>query len=265
MGRWVHPVAAAGFSSAADVYERARPSYPPTAVEWIAKRAALGPGRTVLDLGAGTGKLTRLLVPTGARVIAVEPLAEMRAKLEEVLPGVVALEGTAEDLPLGDGAVDVIACAQAFHWFNLALALPELHRVLADDGLLVLVWNTRDLDDSLQGAIEALLGPHRGAVSAQFDDGWRALVESSRLFGPVERRSFVFEQLVTVEDVVGRAASTSFVAAMPDAEREVLLEQVRGLAAGRDEPFSFPYRTEVFAIPRSSDRVQIEGGTPNEG
>ena len=183
MSRWVHPVAAAGFSSAADVYERARPSYPPAAVAWIAERAALGPGRTVLDLGAGTGKLTRLLVPTGARVIAVEPLAEMRAKLEEVVPGVVALEGTAEDLPLGDGAVDVVTCAQAFHWFNLELALPELHRVLAEGGLLVLVWNTRDLDDPLQGAIEALLGPYRGAVSAQFDDGWRAIVEASRLFG----------------------------------------------------------------------------------
>jgi SAM-dependent methyltransferase len=265
MSRWVHPVAAAGFSSAADVYERARPSYPAQAVAWIAERASLGPGRTVLDLGAGTGKLTRLLVPTGARVIAVEPLAEMRAKLEEVLPGVVALEGTAEDLPLGAGAVDVIACAQAFHWFNLELALPELHRVLADDGLLVLVWNTRDLDDSLQGAIEALLGPHRGSVSPQFDDGWRPAVESSGLFGPVERQSFLYEQLVTVDDVVGRVASTSFIATMPDAEREVILERVRGLAAARDEPFSFPYRTEVFAIPRSSDRAGNEGGTPIEG
>jgi SAM-dependent methyltransferase len=251
----VHPVAAAGFASAADVYERARPSYPPAAVEWIAQRASLGPGRTVLDVGAGTGKLTRLLVPTGARVIAVEPLAEMRAKLEEVVPGVVALEGTAEDLPLGDGSVDVVTSAQAFHWFNLELALPELRRVLAVDGLLVLVWNTRDLGDPLQGAIEALLGPYRGTVSAQFDDGWRAIVESSRLFGAIERRTFVFDQLVTAADVVGRVESTSFVAAMPEAEREALLEQVRGLTAGREEPFSFPYRTEVFAIPRSSDRV----------
>jgi SAM-dependent methyltransferase len=159
----------------------------------------------------------------------------------------------------------VVTCAQAFHWFNLDLALPELHRVLAADGLLVLVWNTRDLGDPLQGAIEALLGPYRGAVSAQFDDGWRAIVESSKLFGPIERSTFVFEQLVTVADVVGRVESTSFVAAMPEIERAALLEQVRGLAAGRDEPFSFPYRTEVFAIPRSSDRVSKEGGTPNEG
>ena len=265
MNRWVHPVAAAGFSVAAEVYERARPSYPPASVAWIAERTALGTGRTVLDLGAGTGKLTRLLVPTGARVVAVEPLAEMRAKLAEVLPGVEALEGTAEDLPLPDGAVDVITCAQAFHWFNLDLALPELHRVLADDGLLVLVWNMRDLVDPLQGAIEELLSPYRRAVSAQFDEAWRPQLEASQLFGAVERRSFVFEQLVTGDDVVGRVASTSFVAAMPRADRDLLLAQVRGLVGDRDRPFVFPYRTEVFAIPRMSDRGRSAGGTPNNG
>jgi SAM-dependent methyltransferase len=251
----VHPVAAAGFSSAADVYERARPSYPPAAVAWIAERASLGPGRTVVDLGAGTGKLTRLLVPTGARVIAVEPLAEMRAQLEAVLPGIESLDGTAEEIPLPDGSVDVITCAQAFHWFNLELAVPELARVLADDGLLVLVWNTRDLGESLQGAIEALLGPARGAVSVQFDLGWMPPLEAAPGFGPAERRTFEFGQLVTREGVVDRVASTSFVAAMPQAEREVLLDQVRRLVAGREEPFSFPYQTEVFAIPRTSDRA----------
>jgi SAM-dependent methyltransferase len=247
-------VAAAGFSSAADVYERARPSYPAAAVEWIAERTSLGPGRTVLDLGAGTGKLTRLLVPTGARVIAVEPLAEMRAQLEDVLPGIESLDGTAEEIPLPDGSVDVITCAQAFHWFNVELAVPEVARVLADDGVLVLVWNTRDLGDSLQGAIESLLGPARGAVSVQFDLGWLPPLEAAPGFGPVERRTFELAQLVTREGVVDRVASTSFVAAMPQAERDALLEQVRGLVAGRKEPFSFPYRTEVFAIPHTRDR-----------
>jgi SAM-dependent methyltransferase len=255
----VHPVAAAGFSAAAEVYERARPSYPPAAVAWISERAALAPGRTVLDLGAGTGKLTRLLVPTGARVIAVEPVAEMRAKLREVMPGVEALEGTAEDLPLPDGAVDVVTCAQAFHWFNLELAVPELYRVLADDGLLVLVWNTRDLGDPLHGAIEALLSPARGAVSVQFDEGWLPPLEAADGFGAVERRTFMFEQLVTREDIVDRVASTSFVAAMPQDERDALLAQVRGLVADRDGPFSFPYLTEVFAIPRLSDRGRSVG------
>ena len=215
----MHPVAAAGFASAADVYERARPSYPPEAVAWIAERARLGPGRTVLDVGAGTGKLTRLLVPTGARVIAVEPLAEMRAKLEEVVPGVVALEGTAEELPLGDGAVDVVTCAQAFHWFDLELALPELHRVLrptvcscSSGTCATSAIRSRARSRSCSALTAA---PSRRSSTT-------AGARSSRRRGssaPIERRTFGFDQRVTVADVVGRVASTSFVAAMPEAER----------------------------------------------
>ena len=267
----MHPVAAAGFSSSAggansSAYGdggamflgfmvatlglKLRMTDVPDSTSWmIPVLLLLGPGRTVLDLGAGTGKLTRLLVPTGARVIAVEPLAEMRAKLKEVLPGVEAVDGTAEELPLPDGSVDVITCAQAFHWFDLESALPELHRVLAVDGLLVLVWNKRDVGDPLHRAIEGLLGPHRDAISGQFLEGWRARVEASPLFGPVERRLFQFDQLVTRDDVVGRVASTSFVAAMPRAGRESVLVQVRALVADREEPFAFPYQTEIFVIP----------------
>src|SRR2546421_8267168 len=128
----MHPVAAAGFASAADVYERARPSYPEEAVAWMAERTGLVAGRTVVDVGAGTGKLTRLLPATGARVIAIEPVAEMRAKLD----GIDALDGTAEDLPLSNGCADVVTVAQALHWFDLDRALPELHRVLRPDGYL---------------------------------------------------------------------------------------------------------------------------------
>jgi SAM-dependent methyltransferase len=263
--RWVNPVAAAGFSSAADVYERARPSYPAAAVAWLAERAKIGPGRTVIDLGAGTGKLTRLLVPLGARIVAVEPLAEMRAKLEEVLPAVESLDGTAEDIPLPDGAADVVTCAQAFHWFNFELAFPELHRVLADDGLLVLVWNhLRELDDELQGAIEGVLAPHRTAEPGRPDDLWRPRLTASKLFGAVEQKSFVFEQQLSRADIVDRVASTSFVAALPPADREVLLGQVGKVVAGYAEPIGFPYRTDVFVSPRAGARRGDVGGSPNE-
>src|SRR5947208_10781774 len=120
----VHP-AAAGFARAAGVYERARPEYPPEAVAWLVDRLDLPPGRVVVDVAAGTGKLTRLLVPSGARVVAVEPLAEMRAQLEEAVPSVEALEGTAEALPLADDFADAVTVAAAFHWFRAAEALPE--------------------------------------------------------------------------------------------------------------------------------------------
>ena len=258
----MHPVAAAGFASAADVYERARPSYPAAAVAWIAERAALGPGRTVLDLGAGTGKLTRLLVPTGARVIAVEPLAEMRAKLEEVVPGVVVLEGTAEDLPLGDGSIDVVTCAQAFHWFDLDLALPELHRVLAADGLLVLVWNTRDLDDPLQGAIEELLGPYRSVVSAPVR---RRLAREARVVAVVRSGRAADVRLRAAGDRRRRRRTGRIDVVRRGAARgraEVLLERVRR-PRGRSRRSRSRFPTAPRSL-RSLDRV-IEPCDPRVG
>jgi SAM-dependent methyltransferase len=261
----VHPVAAAGFGAGADVYERARPSYPAEAVDWLAERTGLGPGRTVVDVGAGTGKLTRLLPATGARVIAVEPVPEMRAKLIEVISGVEALEGTAENLPLPDGTADVIVVAQAFHWFDHERALPELHRVLRPSGYLALVWNMRDLEDSVQAGVDALLRSVRKSVDGYPAGSWRESLERSLLFGQREERLFRFEQWFTAADLADRVASTSFVATMPAPEREELLARVRSLADGLPEPFPFPYQTEVQVIPRSSDRGGNERGTSVKG
>jgi ubiquinone/menaquinone biosynthesis C-methylase UbiE len=257
----MHPVAAAGFASAADVYERARPSYPEEAVAWMVARTGLRPGVTVVDVGAGTGKLTRLLPSSGARVIAVEPVTEMRAKLH----GFEALDGTAESLPLGDASADVITVAQALHWFDLDRALPEFHRVLRPGGHLALFWNSRDLDDPLQNGVEELLRPIRGTVATQLERAWRKPLDRSSLFGPVEERSFRYEQQFTADDLCDRVASTSFVATLSPVEREELLVRVRALTHGLAEPFPFPYKTEVYVIPRTSDRGVFERGTSNEG
>lgn len=248
----VHPIAAAGFGAAADVYERARPSYPAEAVEWIAARTGLDRGHTVVDVGAGTGKLTRLLVATHARVVAVEPVEGMRAVLMERVPGVKVLEGTAESLPLADANADVITVAQAFHWFDYDRAIPELHRVLKPGGKLVLIWNSRDMNDPLQRAIEDLLAPLRDVAPYQLGEEWRKPLEVSTLFGPPEEAWFRISQEMTVNGVVERVASTSFVAAMDDGERARLLERVRQLTTGRDEPFAFPYVTEVYVAERSN-------------
>jgi ubiquinone/menaquinone biosynthesis C-methylase UbiE len=118
----LHP-ATTGFSAAADAYERGRPGYPEEAMAWVAERLGLGPGRDVLDLAAGTGKLTRALVPFGARVIAVEPIDEMREHLFAALPDIEAFDGTAESIPLPEGSVDAVTCGQAFHWFRVEQAL----------------------------------------------------------------------------------------------------------------------------------------------
>ena len=257
----VDPVAAAGFSSAADVYERARPSYPQDAIDWLAAKTDLGPGRTIVDLGAGTGKLTRLLQPTGARVVAVEPIPEMRAHIDAA----EVLDGTAEAIPLGDGSADVVAVAQAFHWFDQDQALPEIHRVLRERGSLVLVWNLRDLDDPLQRGVEDLLAPIRKDVPGQALGAWREPLARSELFGGATVGKFDYEQQFTADDLCDRVASTSFVAAMSALDREELLVRVRALAAGLEEPFPFRYLTEVYVIPRTSDGGREDGGTSIKG
>jgi SAM-dependent methyltransferase len=257
----VHPVAAAGFSRAADVYERARPSYPAEAVAWMAERCGVGAGSTVVDVGAGTGKLTRLLPATGARVIAVEPVAEMRAKLA----GLEALDGTAESIPLPDGSADVVTVAQAFHWFDHDRALPEIHRVLRPGGHLVLFWNNRDLDDPVQRAVEDLLAPMRGSVTSQLGGTWREPLARSLFFGEPEQRAFRYEQQFTTEDLCDRVSSTSFVAALSPDEREDILVRVRRLTEDVEEPFPFRYETEVYVVPRSSDRDDVQRGTSTEG
>lgn len=253
----IHPSAAAGFASVADVYERARPSYPQESIDWLVGQTGLGPAHTVVDLGAGTGKLTRLLLPTGARVVAVEPIAEMRALIE----GAEAVDGTAEAIPLPDASADLVTVAQAFHWFDHGRALPEIHRVLRADGRLVLFWNMRDLEDPVQRGVEELLRPLRADVPGQILGAWRRPLEQTSLFGPATVGAFRYEQRFTTDDLCDRVTSTSFVAALPAIEREELLVRVRALTHGLPEPFPFPYKTEVHVIPRSSDRAENERGT----
>src|SRR3954452_2306324 len=148
------------FGAAAQVYERARPGYPPEAVDLL-----LAPGaRRVADVGAGTGKFSRLLVAAGLDVVAVEPDARMRAELARVLPGVPVLEGSAEALPLEDSGVDAVVVAQAWHWVDPARALPEVARVLSPGGGLGVVWNERTLGEPWVDSLEELLRqPRQGA------------------------------------------------------------------------------------------------------
>jgi ubiquinone/menaquinone biosynthesis C-methylase UbiE len=252
--------AAVGFERGADDYERARPSYPDAAIELIVAEAGLGPGTTVCDLAAGTGKLTRLLVPSGAEVIAVEPVAAMRAQLVRVVPGVEVLDGTAETIPLGDGSVDALTVAQAFHWFDTDRALPEIHRVLRPGGTLVLIWNVRDETvDWVKQFTELIVArsggrPYTPYHQLRTGEAMTAdhveVVRASGRFGEVREALFPNPQVATVDDVVARAASTSFVAALDPEPRQALLDEVRDLVehhpdtAGRDR-FEFPHETMV--------------------
>jgi SAM-dependent methyltransferase len=234
----IHRAAAEGFARSADAYERGRPEYPPEAISHFVDRL---PARaTVLDLAAGTGKLTRPLLATGLSVIPVEPVAEMRAALPR---GTRALAGTAEAIPLADGAVDAVAVAQAFHWFDGDAALAEIHRVLRPRGVLALFWNRRVEDDPVNAAIEELVAPHRGAVPTHRGDAWRAAFDRTRSFGPLEEQ--VFENVLE-QDAAGleaRVGSISFIATLEPSERAEVLERARALAG--EGTVRVPYRTEV--------------------
>ena len=155
----VHQVAAFGFDQAAVAYERGRPSYPVAAVDWLMERTGMTAPWVVVDLAAGTGKLTRLLLTTGAKVIAVEPVAGMRRVLGSRVPGVEVVAGTAENIPLPGGSVDLVSVGQAFHWFDVPAALAEIHRALRQEGWLALVWNRRLLDEPIHREISAIVDP----------------------------------------------------------------------------------------------------------
>ena len=240
----LHP-ATRGFA-AADVYERGRPDYPAAAITRIVEKLELRPGRTVLDLAAGTGKLTRLLVPSGANVVAVEPLREMRVELERRVPAVAVLAGTAERIPLADGWVNGVTVAAAFHWFDADRALREIHRVLKPGGGLALVWNARDERDPLQAALSDVIGPLVGETPRRTQRNWKTMLAESGLFDRCERKLFEHEQLLDEQGVVDRIASISFVATSSPAVRADVEAQVRALVRGAEQPIRLPYMTEVY-------------------
>ncbi len=248
-----HPTAAAGFGRAADAYERGRPGYPQAAVDHLTRELDLREGRTVLDLAAGTGKLTRLLAATGATVIAVEPVPAMRAILATASAGADVRDGTAEAIPAATGTVDALTVAQAFHWFDAASAVAEIHRVLRPGGALGLVWNTFDTSVAWVAALVALVGAYRRGEPQYGRSGWRGTLEASHLFEPIAEQTFDLVQELSTTDLLARIGSTSYIATLPDADRDRLFGEVRALVDGRPEPLQLPYRTDTF-VTRARER-----------
>jgi len=234
---------AASFARVADAYEQARPGYPADAVLWLAGETPCD----VVDLGAGTGKLTRSLAALGHHVVAVEPLGEMLDRLRAAVPGVTAVAGSAESMPLPDGAADVVACAQAFHWFDQEPALAEIARVLRPGGRLALVWNVRDERvpwvSELSDAMVGRTGVDRGAA---------APIEQSGLYGPVEHATFEHTQTVDRDALRALVLSRSYCAVLPEEERAPILGRVDRLfdEHARDGLLTLPYVVECFRAER---------------
>jgi SAM-dependent methyltransferase len=233
------------FGSEAAAYERGRPSYPPEAIDWL-----LPPGaRDVLDLGAGTGKLTTRLVERGLDVVAVDPIAEMLELLTSALPDTPALLGTAEQIPLPDNSVDAVLVAQAWHWFDLERAVAEVARVLRPGGRLGLVWNTRD---ERLGWVKDL-----GRIIGHENDPFSEEVSLPEPFTDVARHHVEWTNYLTPQALIDLVASRSYCITSPAEVRTRTLDQVRELLAthpalANSSGLALPYITVCIRATLSS-------------
>lgn len=231
------------FDRVADEYERTRPTYPPEVLDLL----PLQDDAAVLDLGAGTGKLTRVLAARYRDVTAVEPLGNMRALLERVVPEVTALAGSAERIPLDDSSVDAVFAAQAFHWFDKSLALPEIVRVLRAGGLFAVVWNQGDddLPDPRPPAFrEAVKELHDAALRRwENEPEWEDLLRDSGLFAEVhERQSVPHDHVLDRDGILDNLRSVSWIASRDD--REEVIARLGALLP--EATYAIPNRASVI-------------------
>lgn len=246
------------FGAAAAAYAEHRPDYAQAAVRWALEPA---PGPRVLDLGAGTGKLTATLVALGAEVVAVEPDSAMLTELRRALPAVRALPGSAEAIPLPDASVDAVLAGNALHWFDMAVAGPEIARVLAPGGILAGLWNVMDNRVDWVAGLErvsgsAAIGP-RDTLSS-----WRAATADMCLpstglvarFGSPEQAEFPHGQRRTADSLVATLATRAGMLVMPEPDREATLGRIRAFLASGPETahgeFTLPMLTGVLRVRR---------------
>jgi SAM-dependent methyltransferase len=255
----VHNAAADGFASNADGYARGRPDYPVALDAWLRDTIGLAAGKTVVDLGAGTGKFVPRLRATGAAVIAIEPVDAMRAKLAAAFPDVDARAGTADAMPLATASIDAVVCAQAFHWFATDAATAEIARVLKPGGVLALVWNVRDERMPFMRRVTELLEPYEGDAPRYAKGTWRRAFPAAG-FGPLVEARFAHVHRGPPEQVIlDRFLSVSFVAAAPPKDRERIATGLRELVAaepalaGKAE-VEIPYTTVAFHAHRDGSR-----------
>lgn len=243
---------ARSFDATAAAYELGRPEYPDEALAFWDEHGAFERSHAVLDLAAGTGKLTRLL-PLICELYAVEPLPQMRAEFTRVVPDVEVIDGTAEQIPFPDDHFDTVLVAQAFHWFDHDVALDEIARVLKPGGGLGLIWNEDDVgaqawlvdvvDEKRATAASTIIGEHPAVE----------IVRAHQSFGSIETFECRWEHATTLQSILADVLSRSYVSSLADAERLAVLTRTREaierhLGAGVEE-ISYPYRTTAFWAP----------------
>ncbi len=234
-----------GFATGSALYERARPGYSDDAVAHLLGSLGIGAGSRVLDVAAGTGKLTRALVAAGAEAVASEPSASMREVFTTSVPGTPQIACTAEQLGVADGSFDAVTVAQAFHWFDAPVALAEFARVLRPGGGLGLVWNERDESDPVVAELTRI---SKWDIHQPYPVGmdFGPVIDASERFGPVSRTRLRFTQELDRTGFVEQVASRSYIAVLPDDRRREILDRVADLAATLPEPIGLPYVADLF-------------------
>lgn len=253
----IHSNAAAGFSSGTDRYVRGRPDYPSALGDWLRDGLALGPGKTVLELGAGTGKFTARLAACGAKVTALEPVAAMRQQLQAFLPQIPVLASHADAIPLPDESQDAVLVAQAFHWFATPEALAEIRRVLKPGGFLGLVWNCRDERLPWVATLTEIMRPYARDCPVFASRRWQKLFPAPG-FSSLQEESFPHSHKGPSEQVIlDRVLSVSYIASLAPKERAKVTQRLQQLIAGtptlaQAAEVEFPYVTFAFSCQKNS-------------
>jgi SAM-dependent methyltransferase len=245
----LHPSAAHGFATDPKRYQRGRPGYPSEAIDWALREVRVGRGASVVELGAGTGKLTSELLVRGLRVIAVEPVEQMAAELSARLPGVQVQQAPAETTGLPAGQAEAVLAAQSFHWFATREAVQEIRRLLQPRGWLVLLWNRRDQSHPVWRAVTELIEPLRGDEPTHEGDRWRPALSAGGGFGKLRHGRFDHAVPATLGDLEDRVLSISYVACQPPEVRQQIRAELERICRRCDlgpEGDLLPYHTDVY-------------------
>ena len=247
----IHHAAELGYQRAAADYERVRPSYPTRSLAVLADALDLGPGKRVAEVGAGTGKFTRLLALTGARVTALEPVAAMRARLSELLPQVEVVDGMAEATGLPACSVDAVVAAQAWHWFDPAAALAEVERVTRPRGRLGLVWNTLDETVPWVAEYSKIYRQWRtDAVPGHRDGTWRRFFDEVPGWTPLAGEHVPNPFVTDRDGVLGQALTSSVISTLDAESRSQVRRELEAVLdrheESRGDRIEIPYVTDLY-------------------